>query len=213
MYSSTSKYLHSALYLSVAKLGRDVGRLERLERLGGMLGRGQQVIEGHLDLTVLSDNERLAPGQRAEECGLDLVRLAHGVFLVREQSKGEAVLHLELLVRLLAAVGDAHHHRAERLKLCHGVAEGVRLLGAARRAVVGVEEEHHLLAEDWRLQRLEAHRGAVLVLEREVGRRVAHLQRAARGGAAARDADAAREATCCIDAVCMFCLAYALAAV
>merc|ERR1719182_1001373 len=159
MYSSTSKYLHSALYLSVAKLGRDVGRLERLERLGGMLGRGQQVIEGHLDLTVLSDNERLAPG----------------VFLVREQSKGEAVLHLELLVRLLAAVGDAHHHRAERLKLCHGVAESVRLLGAARRAVVGVEEEHHLLAEDWRLQRLEAHRGAVLVLEREVGRRVAHL--------------------------------------
>ena len=78
-------------------------------------------------------------------------------------------------MRLLAAVGDAHHHRAERLKLCHGVAESVRLLGAARRAVVGVEEEHHLLAEDWRLQRLEAHRGAVLVLEREVGRRVAHL--------------------------------------
>lgn len=71
-------------------------------------------------------------------------QLAERLVLVADQLEGEALLGLEVLVRLEPVARDAEHHRVGRREGVELVTKALALGGAAGRAVLGVEVQHHL---------------------------------------------------------------------
>ena len=78
---------------------------------------------------------------------LDHVELPANRFVaIGDQLEREALLGLEVLVRLEAIPRDAEDDRVGGLELADLVAEVAALGGAARGAVLGIEIDHYLLA-------------------------------------------------------------------
>src|SRR6185369_4840347 len=76
----------------------------------------------------------------------DAEQRAHRLVAVRTEFEGKILLGLEVLVRFDAVPRDAEDHRVDRRKLLVQIAELLAFGGAARRAVLGVEVDHHHLA-------------------------------------------------------------------
>ena len=121
------------------------------------------------DLAVVADEER---------CALDAHDLlavhvllfdhAEGVadllVGVGEQSEGEIVLLLELLLGFGFIGGDAENDEAGLLEFCVRVAEPARFNRSTGSVCFGVEEQHHVLS----LELLERNAVAVLVREAKI---------------------------------------------
>src|SRR6478735_6125431 len=90
------------------------------------------------------DDEHAAP--REAERPERAIAAGDGLVGVGQQRELEAVLAGELVVALHALRGDAQHLSVERLELGEVVVVAVQLLGAHRRVVARVEDQHHWLA-------------------------------------------------------------------
>jgi hypothetical protein len=104
--------------------------------------------------------------------GPDAVGLAHVRPFVRGEDHAEPVLRDELVVALHAVLRDAHDHGARRLEGGGMFGEGLRLGGAARGVVLGVEVENHRL----RPERRQRHIAAAVAGQGEIGGGLSHVR-------------------------------------
>ena len=95
------------------------------------------------------------------------------MILVGQERERQRVLCLERLVTLRPLPADAQHHSVLVLDDCELVAEAARLRRTSWRVVARVEEKNDTFAAKIG----QRDRIPVLVRERELGRRVANLQR------------------------------------